>query len=484
MALGLPLSRRIVSWCLDGHCFGLEADGPSYGTVGWFQTREMKENAICPWLPSNEAAFDALDDRAARHPERLNVLVLDEEVPYPPNAGKRIRTWNILSRLAKRHSVTLLCYGNEEDAGTAAVRNAGIRVRLVRPQADLFGVALYSRLLLNLLSPEPFSVAKHYSTRFEYTLKDALKELRYDLIHCEWTPYARYIAQLRTLPVVIGAHNIESDIWQRRSRAASNVVAKAFFWTQEHKMRRFERRSLRRATAVTAVTERDSETMTAWGIRSPSVAPNGVDLTTPVPSRELERDDEILFLASLDWHPNVDSLEYFINAIFPIVLAQNPRARLRIVGRKPAASLVRRCSTTPGVDFVGEADDLQPLIARAAVLIVPLRIGGGSRLKILEALASEKAVVSTSIGAEGLHVVSGEHLMIADAPEEFAQRILQLQNSKNLRSMLGRNGRRLVTQLYGWDGIAGRVEAAWFSAVRRHQQSEDRTGGTVGQLFS
>lgn len=436
----------------------------------------MEQNAISSWLPSTEAALDALDDRAPQQRARLNVLVLDEEVPHPPNAGKRIRTWNILSRLAKRHSVTLLCYGLETDPGTAALRDAGIRVRLVTPQADLHGFALYSRLLLNVLSLEPFSVAKHYSARFQRAFGDAVNQLHYDLIHCEWTPYARYIAQLRTLPVVIGAHNIESDIWHRRSRAASNIVAKAFFRTQEHKMRRFERRSLLRATAVTAVTEKDSETMVTWGIRSVSVAPNGVDLTTPVPSHKLERDDEILFLASLDWQPNVDSLEYFTNAILPIVLAQNPRARLRIVGRKPGASLVRRYSTMPAVDFVGEADDLQPLIARAAVLVVPLRIGGGSRLKILEALALEKAVVSTSIGAEGLHVVAGEHLMISDKPEDFARTILQLQGSRDLRCTLGRNGRRLVAQLYGWDGVAGRVEAAWFAAMRRHQQGDDRRG--------
>ena len=452
---------------------GSEGSRDSLSPLGWIPTGKMKQNATSsPWVAShNEAAQVALDHLPAAHGrERLNVLVLDEEVPHPPNAGKRIRTWNILSRLAKRHSVTLLCYGVEGGPGTAALEDVGIRVRIVEPQPVLRGVGLYSRLLWNLFSPEPFSVTKHYSARFHDAVRDTLEESNYDLVHCEWTPYARYVEQLRTLPVVIGAHNIESDIWQRRSQVASNIVAKAFFWTQERKMRRFERKSLLQAAAVTAVTEKDSEIMMGWGVKSASVAPNGVDLTMPVPSREVERDDEILFLASLDWHPNVDSLEYFVTAIFPIVLAQNPRAQLRIVGRKPAPSLAERYSNMPGVDFVGEADDLHPLIARAGLLVVPLRIGGGSRLKILEALALEKAVVSTSIGAEGLDVVSGEHLLIADEPEEFAQRILQLQGSKSLRCMLGRNGRRIVTQLYGWDGIASRVEAAWFSAMRQHKK--------------
>ena len=399
---------------------------------------------------------------------RMNALVLDEELPHPPNSGKRIRTWNILSRLAKRHSVTLLCYGAPHDPGIAALNEAGIRAQLINPKHSSRGLRLYSQLLLNLFSPEPFSVTKHYSDRFQQVFTSTLKESSWDVIHCEWTPYARYVSQVQTLPVVISAHNIESDIWYRRSRTASSLWAKAFFWTQEWKMRRFEQQMLVRATAVTAVTDKDLQTMKAWGVTTALLAPNGVDLNGMVPSHELENDNEILFLASLDWHANVDSLEFFTSNVLNRVLALNPRARLRIVGRRPSESLVRRYLSVPAVDFTGEVSDVQPFLARAAVVVVPLRIGGGSRIKILEALASEKAVVATSVGAEGLDVVAGEHLMIADTPEQFAECILQLQASKNVRIRLGRNGRRLVEQVYSWDGIADRVEAAWFAAVQLH----------------
>lgn len=415
---------------------------------------------------------DGAGSEGATETGRLKVLVLDEEVPYPLNSGKRIRTWNILSRLAKKHAVTLLCYGPEADSARAAITEAGISLQLVEPQGSLEGFRLYSRLFLNVFSREPFSVAKHYSSRFLDRVGTLVRESRWDLIHCEWTPYARYVSQLRSLPVVISAHNVECEILERRSRTASNFVSKAFFRTQAYKMRRFEKASLQRATGVTAVTENDLETMREWGVRSASVAPNGVDLSIPVPRHESETDEEILFLASLDWHANVDALDHFTANIFPHVLAESPNSRLRIVGRRPSPSLVRRYSNLPGVDFVGEVADVRPFVARAAMVIVPLRVGGGSRIKILEALASEKAVVSTSVGAEGLDIVPGEHLIIADKPEDFARRIFELQKSKAARRELGRNGRRLIEQNYGWDGIASRVEAAWFAAVRQHRECQ------------
>jgi glycosyltransferase involved in cell wall biosynthesis len=166
-------------------------------------------------------------------------------------------------------------------------------------------------------------------------------------------------------------------------------------------------------------------------------------------------------LATLDWYPNIDALEYFTKEIFPLIRGLRPQVRLRIVGRKPSESLKKQFSSIPAVDFVGEVENVGPYLAQAAVLVVPLRIGGGSRLKILEALAAGKAVVSTSIGAEGLEVRSGEHLLTADSPIEFARCVEELLASKDARARLGEEGRKLVNDRYGWDGIAAELESVW-----------------------
>jgi len=403
---------------------------------------------------------------------RLKVLVLDEEIPYPPNAGKRIRTWNLLHRLACRHSISLLCYGRPSDPAATVVQNAGITLHLVEPQADLTGWRLHLCLFLNLFSPYPFSVAKHFSSRFQRELQALLEGESWDLIQCEWTPYVRFVSEPGRVPLLVATHNVESQIWARRARHTQNPFAKVFFKTQEWKMRWFEKRALLRASATTAVTAPDVETLRGWGIGAITLVPNGADLEPSSPVPDVERENEILILASLDWYPNVDALEYFIKNIFPIVRTRRPESILRIVGRKPPESLKKWLTGMPGVDFVGEVENARWHLDRATVVIVPLRIGGGSRIKILEALAAGKAVVCTSIGAEGLDVVSGEHLIIADLPGEFALRVEELLASKVARRKLGNRGRNLVIDRYGWDGIARRLESVWQQMSRNPTAAE------------
>jgi polysaccharide biosynthesis protein PslH len=406
---------------------------------------------------------------AATEMTKLKVLVLDEEIPYPPNAGKRIRTWNLLRRLAERHNVCLLCYGRWEDPAAKALQKAGIQLHLVEPPAKLDGWHLYLKLFANLFSLYPFSVTKHYSKRFQEAVNSLLEKAEWDLIQCEWTPYARFLPLRSPAPTLVMTHNVESEILKRRALHARNPFAKSFFRMQEWKMRRFERRALLRASAVAAVTTPDVEMERSWGVASISLIPNGVDLELYSPGLQDEREDEILILGSLDWYANVDALNYFLDDIFPLIRAHRPQVRLQVVGRRPPEAVRARLSQVVGVDFVGEVEDTKSYFQRASVVVVPLRIGGGSRIKILEALACGKAVVSTAVGAEGLEVVDGEHLAIADSPQEFAARVAELLEAKDKRRCLGDQGRLLVQRRYGWDGIASKLECAWREASRTSQ---------------
>src|SRR6267154_3128069 len=273
----------------------------------------------------------------------LKVLVLDEEIPYPANSGKRIRTWNLLKRLAEKHSVHLLCYGRAEETSCAVLRAAGVVLHLVDPPDALTGVSLYARLFANLFSHLPFSVTKHFSHRFQAALDHLLQSEKWDLVHCEWTPYARFLRGVG-VPTLIASHNIESQIWQRRADQSQGVVQRAFFRLQEWKMASFERRALRSATAATAVTEPDASTMRSWGVDGPTVIPNGVDLEYYDSAQEQDKGNEILSIASLDWFPNVDAIEYFAEKILPLVRSQKPDSVLRVVGRRPPDALKERLS--------------------------------------------------------------------------------------------------------------------------------------------
>ena len=398
---------------------------------------------------------------------RLRVLVIDEGIPYPPNAGKPYRTWNLLRRLARRHSVSLICYGRPNESGAPEITKAGIDLRLVEPKDTPLGWELYLQLFVNIFSRFPFSVAKHYSDSFQKQVDELLKDECWDLIQCEWTPYARFVSSHSDVPVLIVTHNVESQIWARRAANARNPFASLFFRTQEWKMLQFERRALLRASAATVVSNLDSATVQNWGVSNVNLVKNGVDLDACRPIPVAEREDELLFLASLDWYPNQDALHYFIENIFPIVRARRSNATLRIVGRKAPESMIKQHSGVPGVDFVGEVAEVGSYLARAAVIVVPLRIGGGSRIKILEGLASEKAIVTTTIGAEGLDVTSGKHLLIADSPSAFAAALEELLSSPSLRRRLGKNGRQLVSEQYNWDQIADTLESVWYKVSER-----------------
>jgi polysaccharide biosynthesis protein PslH len=396
----------------------------------------------------------------------LRILVLDEEIPYPLDSGKRIRTWNILSRLAGRHRVTLVCYGEPTGTGAGVLRDAGIELRAVRPLKERRGVALYAQLLLNLASPYPYSVTKHHTKRFDDCVQRLIKTGQFDIVHCEWTPYARYLKDQSQLPVLIATHNIESQIWERRADHNGTALGKLFFHLQAVKMRRFEQRALHKADWITVVSRPDAATAKSWQCPHITLVPNGVDLEQFKPANCEASGGELLFLGSLDWFPNWDGLEYFVAEIWPIIRLAKPNLKLLVVGRRPPAVKVRKLESEPGIEVVGEVPDVRPYLARSELLVVPLRIGGGSRIKILEALAAGTAVVTTSVGVEGLDLEDGVHLAVADNPSVFAGRILQLLASPDERHRIAFAGRQAVVDSYSWDAAANQLESAWYEVMK------------------
>ncbi len=402
---------------------------------------------------------------AAAPNRRLNVLVLAEEICCPANSGKRIRTWNLLRRLATRHSISYLCFGRADDPGIPEMVQAGIQVHLADVPAEQRGRRLFLGLIGNLFSPYPYSASKHYSKRFDRRLRELLQTEKFDLVHFEGTNCTRYLSSVENVPCVVGTHNIESQIWFRRAEQSKAWIRKVFFEMQAIKMRRFERRALLSADGATSVTAQDDRQMRSWGVSAVTLVSNGVDLEAYERVGQATQPTELLFLASLDWFPNLDALEFFLRQILPLVRSLEPEAILRIVGRRPSKALRKLAAENPHTDLIGEVDDVRPYLARAGGVVVPLWIAGGSRLKILEALAAGKAVVSTSIGAEGLDLTPGQHFEVGDKPTQFAERTAALMADATVRHRLGENGRRLVTEQYGWDGIVPALEAAWFKAI-------------------
>lgn len=398
----------------------------------------------------------------------MKILVLDEEFPYPFNTGKRIRSYHLIQQLAAQHEIFYLAYGRAESESYLHLEKSRIHPIPVRghiPKKS--GLLFYLRLGANLFSRLPYIVTSHHSRAYTSAVRNAVASIRPDRILCEWTPYAVFLQDVGGARTVIVAHNIESAIWRRYAEHEKSGLKKWYIGRQAAKVTHFEQTVFRAADGITAVTDTDARQITALAAGTPvCVVENGVDLAYFAPENSATRGQRLVFTGSMDWRPNQDAAEFFIKEIFPLLRPRYPGLKVFFVGRNPPLH-TRELSNTPGVTVTGTVEDVRPFIRDAAVYIVPLRIGGGSRLKILEALAMGKAVVSTSVGAEGLAITDGQEFLLADTPEEFARQVAYVLDHENIGRRLGEAGRRLVEGRYGWDMIAERLEQFVVKLVSR-----------------
>ncbi len=410
---------------------------------------------------------------------RLHIAILDEELPYPLTSGKRIRTFQLLSRLAARQRLTYLCHRNPDARESAqaerAMRDLGIRPIVVdRPVPPKSGPGFYARLAGNLFSSLPYSVSSHRSA----ALLDAARRLAADdppnLWHCEWTPYAETLRQLptahgpRLTPWVIMAHNVESLIWQRMAETEANPLKRWYIRGQQRKFERFEKWAYSACDCAIAVSDADARIMRErFAARQVAVVDNGVDTDFFAPDPHTARDPcRMVFVGSLDWRANLDAVGLLLDAILPRLRAREPRAKLDLVGRRPPQWLREQVERIEGVALHADVPDVRPFLHRAGMMVVPLRIGGGSRLKILEALASGLPVVSTSVGAEGLRLKAGVDLRISDGADDFAYAVADWMNNPEAALETAACGRRIVFDQYDWDGLALKLEAIWLEHAR------------------
>ncbi len=393
--------------------------------------------------------------------------MVDEELPYPPTSGKRLRTLNLTMRLAARHRITYICHRNidPEEARTAAayfVENGITPVVVERPIPPRSGPGFYARLAANLFSPLPYSVASHTSRELVNALRQHAATHAVDLWHCEWTPYAEVLRGVVTGPTVVVAHNVESVIWQRSFEAERNPLKRWYIGRQWRKFERFERQTLGAVTRTVAVSDVDAERLRInFGVSRIDVVENGVDTAYFQPAAVRRVPGRLLFLGSLDWRPNLDGVGILLDRLFPAVRAAEPGATLCLVGRNPPDWLRRRAVSVPGVELHATVPDVRPYLADCGMMVVPLRIGGGSRLKILEALASGVPVVSTRIGAEGLNLEPDRHLTVVEDMDDLIPAILAGIRDPAPLLRQAELGREQVLNCYDWDALAEKLDRIW-----------------------
>jgi sugar transferase (PEP-CTERM/EpsH1 system associated) len=375
----------------------------------------------------------------------------------PPDTGGKIRSYNILRELARRHSVTFFSFHgaheNDQHPGLKDIFDRVVSVPLALPAPKSSReLADYG---IRLFSPQPYGITKFCRGEVREQLRALLKQESYDVILCDFLTPAGVIPWDSPIPKVVFTHNVEAMIWKRHYEVAKNPVWKGISWWEWRKMEAAERRYLRLADRVLTVSETDKDAFAPFlPGQTITVIPTGVDVDyfKPMPAEELP--NSLVFTGSMDWLPNEDAIFYFQEAILPLLKPHCPDLILEVVGRNPSRKLQALAENEKALRLTGWVEDVRPFLARDSVCIVPLRIGGGTRLKIFEAMAMGKAIVSTTVGAEGLPVKSGENILLADTPEDFAESVLSLFRDTKQRSQLETAARILVEENYSWPKIA------------------------------
>jgi len=388
----------------------------------------------------------------------------------PVDTGGKIRSYNLLKQLAARHEVTLLSYyDGQRDAGyeTEIVEHFSRAVAISTGRPDSSAIDY----LRHLFSPAPYAVTKFTSVRAGALVREWMADDSFDVAVCDFLSASlNFPAEMRT-PTVLFQHNVESVLWRRQADYEPNLIKRIAFKLEAAKMIRYETEAVNRFDHVIAVSENDREKMARMTERSRiTVVPTGVDLDA---YRQQQSNDStepvVVFTGSMDWEANIDGVEYFCSEIWPRVLKAVPGARFRIVGRNPHPRVQALASDS--IEVTGTVQSVIDHLKEAAVFVVPLRIGGGTRLKIYEAMAMGKAVVSTSVGAEGLDVEDGRDIMLADTVPSFADSIIKLLCDRQARKRIESAAARLAAR-FDWSVIADRFEQVLADTIKR----SDKTG--------
>ena len=387
-------------------------------------------------------------------PPQRSILMVAPSWPFPATWGFAVRVYHLARHLAARHRVTLLTYagGNAtgEDLRAASWFHESHFVP-ARPPRFKRGAQLAS-----LFSVSSYHMSHLTSTAMRRALARCLSDGGYDLVQVESSQLAAMLPSI-DVPIVLDEHNIEFALLSRIARNERSAARKWYTALEAAKARREEVRAWAMATGVVFTSGADLSVMHRLDpAKRGKVVGNGVDLEEFSPQSDDPDHDMIVFTGSINYRPNTDAVDYFNRHVFPAILRLRPSARFVVVGQGAPDWLVR--SAPRGVEFTGYVPDVRPYLARAAVVVAPLRSGGGTRLKILEALAMAKPLVTTTIGCEGLNVADGEQVRIADAPDAMAEAVAATMSDPARAAEMGRNGRRLVERDYGWNAAGRRLE--------------------------
>lgn len=385
----------------------------------------------------------------------MKILWVKSDFLHPAVAGGRIRTLEILKRLRTRHEIhyAAFVYPDQPDALSSCAEYSTRAYPIPLRPAGKRSLAFAFQLAASCFSPLPLAVSRYRCAKMQRLLCSLRQAQRFDAIVCDFLVPAINLTDLSEC--VLFQHNVETLIWQRHQKEARDPLRRYYFGLQARRMETLEGRVCRQVAHIIAVSEADAQLMRSrFGVSHVSVVPTGVDLDFFAPPPSADPVGELVFIGAMDWLPNIDGVLFFVREILPLIRRRAPGCRLTVAGRNPAPEIRALAQQDPLIRITGTVEDIRPYLWGSAVSIVPLRIGGGTRLKIYESMAARVPVVSTTVGAEGLDLHSPDHFLRADTPAAFAEACLALLDAPARRAQLAGSAWSWIAERYSWARIA------------------------------
>jgi len=403
----------------------------------------------------------------------MKILFLSQIVPYPPHGGVLQRGYNMIREIGKYNEVHLLAFIHPDVLATEA--------QLVESRKELLKYCIsveyfqlwpkksvlhkYFGFALGLFYPKPFSFLAHKSVDFRKKINEVIKDRQIELVHYDTIALAQYRDCAPELPSALTHHNIESELMGRRAAVEKNLFAKFYLNMEVRKLVKSEESISPLFDLNVTMSSIDSGKLQelAGNIKI-AVIPNGADLNyfKPVKGEETRA---VIYAGGMNMYANLDAVMFFVDNIWPTIKASIPDVVFYAIGQDPPPELIKKAKQDDGIKVLGYVDDVRPYVAKASVYIVPLRVGGGTRLKVVDALSQGKAIVSTSIGCEGINVTPGKNIVIADDPQTFAREVIAIFDDDNKRDSLGVAARELAEKQYSWEKMGKDLQSAYEEIV-------------------
>ncbi|MBZ5544877.1 MAG: glycosyltransferase family 4 protein [Acidobacteriia bacterium] len=411
----------------------------------------------------------------------MKLVWLSHFVPYPPRGGAHQRSYNLIRHIASKHE-TLLFAINLEGHSPQLISEYSKELKKHCAEVEIWdlphrwrGARWWAELALSPLYRHPYGSRTLWSPELGRRWEAVLGRHPGALVHFDSIDLALYLPPAARFKKVLNHHNCESAMAERRAEKEPNPLKRAYLRQQARKLRRLEQEACHLFDVNLTVSELDKRSLLESSPRAHfHVVENGTDTGYFSPAEAVPEPKSVVFAASLNWYPNLSAVRFLGWEIWPRLKSQCPGIRLFLAGQKPPKWLVQWAEQDPEIVLVANPVDIRPWMARGAVFVCPILDGGGTKLKILDALAMGKAVVTTAIGCESLEVKHGENILVADTPEDFARQVLRLLGDEALRKQLGACGRALVEELYSWEVIGRHLEQAYQYALKGGPCEEKR----------